>query len=251
MSDSDGGVGLGQDGVAEIDSEQPPTKRRAMGKPSAGTEDDTPKWSNPDPYSVLPPTADSDRKRKDPVKLIRKAFNLTEESQAPTSQVAANDDFISFNDAADDDDTLSEEELETMAGIIRLDLGGRPRDYAIEADIGPGGDRKRSHGDMIKGHETGPAVSAARANGCLLVEWVPRSAAHAVPWLHPGTASTLKTAFKLHREVCDFYEYVRPQPYEQLVREDLLRRLQSVASNTFPSCKQNPALLFPFLITND
>lgn len=31
---------------------------------------------------------------------------------------------------------------------------------------------------------------------------------------------------RLHREICDFYEYVRPQKHEQTVRENLLSRVQ-------------------------
>lgn len=32
---------------------------------------------------------------------------------------------------------------------------------------------------------------------------------------------------RLHREICDFYEFVRPQKYEQKIRETLLQRLQT------------------------
>lgn len=32
---------------------------------------------------------------------------------------------------------------------------------------------------------------------------------------------------RLHREICDFYDFVRPQQYEQKVREALLQRLQT------------------------
>ena len=34
--------------------------------------------------------------------------------------------------------------------------------------------------------------------------------------------------FRLHKEICDFYDFVRPQKYEQRVREDLLERLQHI-----------------------
>lgn len=33
------------------------------------------------------------------------------------------------------------------------------------------------------------------------------------------------TLFRLHKEIIDFYEWVRPQPYEEEVRADVLRRL--------------------------
>ena len=81
------------DGVSDV--VEPPTKRRAVTKDS--TEAATvPKWSNPDPYTVLPPVDEEPRKKKDVVKLIRKARIATEKEEATQNEVAANDDFISF-----------------------------------------------------------------------------------------------------------------------------------------------------------
>lgn len=36
---------------------------------------------------------------------------------------------------------------------------------------------------------------------------------------------------RLHKEICDFYEFVRPQKYEQAVRENLVQRLQTMVRN--------------------
>jgi non-canonical poly(A) RNA polymerase PAPD5/7 len=70
-----------------------------------------PKWSNPDPYTVLPPPDETTGKKRDVVKLIRKAKNQASEKAASSNAVAANDDFISFNfDDDDDDDEPSEED---------------------------------------------------------------------------------------------------------------------------------------------
>lgn len=41
---------------------------------------------------------------------------------------------------------------------------------------------------------------------------------------------------RLHKEVCDFYEFVRPQRYEQIIREDLLQRLQGAVQQHLPEC---------------
>lgn len=38
-------------------------------------------------------------------------------------------------------------------------------------------------------------------------------------------------ARRLHKEICDFYEFVRPQKFEQAVRENLLQRLQTMVRN--------------------
>lgn len=62
-----------------------------------------PKWSNPDPYTSLPPPDETQRKKKDVVQLIRKA-RVESEAQKPTAPEAA--DFISFDfsDAESDKD---------------------------------------------------------------------------------------------------------------------------------------------------
>lgn len=77
---------------------EPPSKRRALTSNSNTVTNGTsePKWSNPDPYTVLPPVDEATRKRKDVVKLIRKARREAEEIAEEHNQVAANDDFISF-----------------------------------------------------------------------------------------------------------------------------------------------------------
>ena len=72
-----------------------PSKRRALPAQSDDTSS-VPKWSNPDPYTVLPPVDESQRKRKDVVKLIRKARVAAEKGDALQNEVSANNDFISF-----------------------------------------------------------------------------------------------------------------------------------------------------------
>jgi non-canonical poly(A) RNA polymerase PAPD5/7 len=62
-----------------------------------------PKWSNPDPYTSLPPPSETTGVKKDVVKLIRKAKNQAAEKAIGNNAVAANDDFISFGDDAGDD----------------------------------------------------------------------------------------------------------------------------------------------------
>ncbi|POS83513.1 hypothetical protein EPUL_004710, partial [Erysiphe pulchra] len=53
-----------------------------------------PRWSNPDPYTALPPPDESQRKKKDVVKLIRKARVA---SESKTKLETPTDDFISFD----------------------------------------------------------------------------------------------------------------------------------------------------------
>ena len=80
-----------------------PRKRRAV-EPVVALAVDKPKWSNPDPYTALPPPDETQVKRPDFVKLIRKA-RVSATAADPLvggDAVTTNDDFISFG--ADDND---------------------------------------------------------------------------------------------------------------------------------------------------
>jgi non-canonical poly(A) RNA polymerase PAPD5/7 len=80
-----------------------PKKKQARTEVKAADGDSVPKWSNPDPYTVLPPTDESQRKKKDVVKLIRKA-RVASSSEHTTKTEAVTDDFISFDFGDDDQD---------------------------------------------------------------------------------------------------------------------------------------------------
>lgn len=66
---------------------------------------DVPKWSNPDPYSVLPPIENPSGPKKDIVQVIRKAKNDIAPRPDMTQAAAKNADFISFtfDEDADND----------------------------------------------------------------------------------------------------------------------------------------------------
>jgi len=87
-----------------------------------------PQWSNPDPYTVLPPPDESQKKRKDVVKLIRKARIAAEQDVAPSNALTANDDFISLNfenEADDVDDGSDDAELDESKGVPSAPSGPR------------------------------------------------------------------------------------------------------------------------------
>ncbi len=46
----------------------------------------------------------------------------------------------------------------------------------------------------------------------------------------------LTSSDRLHKEICEFYEFVRPQKFEQTVREALLDRLQEAVRKYLPHC---------------
>ena len=109
------------DNEESTDVVEPPTKRRAVAKESTEAAN-APKWSNPDPYTVLPPVDEEPRKKKDVVKLIRKARIAIEKEEAAQNEVAANDDFISFGN---EDQDSSEDEDYKSSGVPRAPTGPR------------------------------------------------------------------------------------------------------------------------------
>lgn len=95
ISDSDNGSG------------EPTAKRaRTTSKPASG--DSVPKWSNPDPYTALPPLEDADKKKKDMVQLIRKARVETSGARASLAAPGDDQDFLRFDSDSDDKDESEE-----------------------------------------------------------------------------------------------------------------------------------------------
>lgn len=109
MSDSDEvEMDMSDDG----DEDQQPKKKQVRNDGKAADGDSVPRWSNPDPYTALPPPDETRTKKKDVVKLIRKA-RVTSSSEH-TSKPAAADDFISF-DFSDDEEQEQDQEDDYMA----------------------------------------------------------------------------------------------------------------------------------------
>lgn len=108
LSDSEEAeMDLSNDEDEDQDSNAPKKKQaRTDGKAADG--DSVPKWSNPDPYTAVPCPAPE--KKKDMVKLIRKARVATG-LEGGNKTKAASEDFISFNDPVDD----AEEDIEEDA----------------------------------------------------------------------------------------------------------------------------------------
>ena len=138
---------------ATADIVEPPAKRRALGmtKTGLGGQENVPKWSNPDPYTVLPPINDSTRKRKDVVKLIRKARIVTEKEVAEQSQVAANDDFISLGSG--DELPVANDEASSPFPTAEMNGLGMPG--------APSGPRQFSHLQHLRDHDVQSATASA------------------------------------------------------------------------------------------
>lgn len=174
---------------ADDNEEGRPRKKRALEPASApASAPPAPKWSNPDPYTVLPPPDDSQSKKVDVVKLIRKARVSENATQAGKADaVASNEDFISFGPLGGDGGNWSAPE-DAPRGPKRHLQG---RDPAL-------GNRKRTHDDEIKNFpkKTGKPVSKFNDDGSIIPEWRVRPYESGTPWLagmeptlHVGTRS--------------------------------------------------------------
>lgn len=307
QSDSDRENGeildVGMDGNVENSGQEPPTKRRANGE----QKDDAasvPKWSNPDPYTLLPPVNETLVKKKDPVETIRKYRKTGEEKAIEINQVSANDDFISFNFEEDRSSTsLSEADADEDGGVklyaespkqsgaslsarskeassskgqrasklrrlsdsptsqprkangnhrsspaafglkqsvrnerqlIVLDIEEQYRSLVDRADHQDTslGSRKRTIDDEIKGSAFRPP-NQSKIYG-LLEDWYPTLGSNSVPWLRPSSYIDVMPGLRLHKEICDFYEFIRPQRFEEIVREELLEELRDLVRNEIP-----------------
>ena len=306
QSDSDRENGeileVGMDGNVESSGQEPPTKRRNNGeqKDDAGT---VPKWSNPDPYTLLPPVNETSGKKKDPVETIRKYRKTGEEKAVEANQVSANDDFISFNFEEDESSSnLSEADADEDGGVklyaespnqtgasSTARLRGAPSSNGRRASksrrhsspisktvrtngnqesssavLGPErsvqnerqlivldimeqyvdlvdradhqdtslGSRKRTIDDEIIGSAFRPPHQE-KIYG-LLEAWYPAHGSNPVPWLRPSEHIDVMPGLRLHKEICDFYEFIRPQRYEEIVREELLEELRHLVRNEIP-----------------
>ena len=94
--------------------EAEPASKRAKTNGDAAAAEDKPKWSNPDPYYLVPPIDESRNNRKDVVSLLRKAKVEAAKSAPAANAVSRNIDFIGFGDEED----AKEEELIKPGGII-------------------------------------------------------------------------------------------------------------------------------------
>lgn len=217
-----------------------PSKKRARMDAGDVAADSAPKWSNPDPYTALPCPDESQRKKKDVVKLIRKA--RLEEAKPATATEA--EDFISF---LSDDEEESENSPDEAPPPPPKELppppppdaptGPRtsnalppgPSSLPPKPDrSGPLGSRKRTADDVIKppDYEIQKKPSMKPAKGMLVASWMQKANEEPCPWATVDHSATSDMAFRLHKEVMDFYHYVRPRDFEQRIRDSLVENLK-------------------------
>lgn len=166
-----------------------PAPKRVRTEAEANDEaaDSVPKWSNPDPYTALPCPDEATRKKKDMVKLIRKA--RVEDVKPNTDTPPEAENFISFDSSGDEQDSRPPppSSLPPRPPPVPLadcaDVGNKSG--AVTRDTsGPLGSRKRTVDDEIKPPDYGQLKRAHTrpSKGALLPEWQPKNGEDACPW---------------------------------------------------------------------
>ncbi|RTE73714.1 hypothetical protein BHE90_011859 [Fusarium euwallaceae] len=237
--------------ISDSEETEGPSKKRAKTGDDSASGDAAPKWSNPDPYTALPCPDESTRKKRDMVKLIRKA-RVEDETAAKLAASTEAEDFISFD--LTEDESSEDEVVEVPPpprhappppppsapsgpkastgplNAVKEPLPAGPQHEALPPRDtgGPLGSRKRTAHDEIKPPDYGQLkkISTKPAKGMLLSNWQPKSSEDRCPWATVDHSATTDMAFRLHKEIIDFYEYVRPRDFEQRIRDNLVENLR-------------------------
>lgn len=244
-----------------------------------------PKWSNPDPYTALPPPETLGAPKKDIVQVIRKAKVEAASRSGDKNAVTENADFISFSfddDAGEANADMGEASLNNRPPAnapvgpassryptrLRTDVGAAqhqssapsfnpmngqlpqlPPEYAGDPPPPPPPGFVFPTDEELAQHVINDSTSKKRKRddaghqmpGDVQHQWQANDTDPA-PWCttdHSRTANTglrsidpiretdiLLINRRLHKEICDFYNFVRPYEYEEAVRRDLIARIQ-------------------------
>ncbi|KAJ4139745.1 hypothetical protein NW768_001089 [Fusarium equiseti] len=244
-----------------------PSKKRARVAKDDASGDAAPKWSNPDPYTALPCPDETTRKKMDMVQFIRKArVEAEKKNKAPATTEA--EDFISF-DLTEDEESEEEQEAPPPPPRDPPPTIAPPPPPPPNAPSGPRADidkprtavnemqearriandalgsRKRTADDVIKPPDYGQLKKATTkpSKGSLLPSWAPKVKEDPCPWDMYDHSATTNMAFRLHKEIMDFYEYVRPRDFEQRIRDNLVENLRKAMrrdGRNFASAQVHP-----------
>jgi len=214
---------------SESDVEQDASKRRKIAEPD---EPAKPKWSNPDPYTALPPTFEPDRKKTDVVQFIRKA-KVVQAQETAKNAIADNADFVSlaFSDDEEDEEPLQAAETQFHANVKELTVTPH-RSNAFEEDELPMRPPPPPKGPMNTSRKR-----KLEKMGDITYEWT-GSTSVATPWKQPTYPSTTDMNWRLHQEIMDFQAWVKPMPCEERVREHLITRIEDeLCRGIFRDCR--------------
>ncbi|KAI0101950.1 hypothetical protein F4776DRAFT_649036 [Hypoxylon sp. NC0597] len=261
---------------SDSDGAEPARKRARTSNATTKPEQDVPRWSNPDPYTALPPPDESTRKKKDMVQLIRKA-RVEAETKKPAPQIEGLD-FIScdFNDTDGVDDnsgdsmtgksqSFTNRAQGTLRGASSTTLPPNPhslpaphatysdstdrsraaegkKDNPIDLTASTSlGNRKRGIDDTIKlPKKSLKSAGKMRASGDILPQWRHKDG-NPCPWAVTDYRDTPSMATRLHKEIVDFYLWVRPRKFEEQVRGEMVENLRALIQKRWKDAE-----LYPF-----
>lgn len=271
-----------------------------------------PKWSNPDPYTVLPPVGEETRAKKtDVVQLIRKAkIAASEANGTAKNDISGNIDFVSLNFDSSDDDSESGELKEDSdddvillssnqntqkpthnATLLPRNVNGKsippipshlmgngqgqasyipttvayshqaqtqtststyvPPDTNLQANSYQSSTMELTQTSTIA-NSVSQISQASRADDRSnkrkrerLVDkpvtisslWISKNKETDSPWVTIDHSETKDMGFWLHKEVWDFYDFVKPRPHEERIRQDLVNRISRALRIRFPGCE--------------
>ena len=203
-----------------------------------------PRWSNPDPYTSIPPASQQTNERVDIVKLIRNSKPDNAAKAGETDEVKENLDFIALG-------MIPEIELERNAPENALDIPLRRQ--TGRGSIGPVSKRSRIRRGMVKCRSRNASKFGSRykRDGSVIKKWRPQSQETGTPWLE-STPPSLPIKFqlvyylcsglivllflmrtRLDYEILSFYNWVKPQDFENIVRRDLVERLKAAFQSRY------------------
>lgn len=173
--------------MAESDNDDPArsTKRARLEVDDSMPESSKARWSNPDPYTALPPPSEAAAKRTDVLKLIRKArIDASLRTETASDQA----DFISFD--MNETETSVPEILPTLPpmGVASSQPVAPTQPPAVPAPPPNGVEDgilgKRKRGDDI-GKHTGKSQMPATIYGDRFVrkEWYKSAGTSSTPWM--------------------------------------------------------------------
>jgi non-canonical poly(A) RNA polymerase PAPD5/7 len=166
-----------EDSAGEANEDNAHASKRTK-QSSAGMDGNSvPKWSNPDPYTALPPVDEPRGKKTDVVEFIRKAKVAAEQEKEKSQRndVADNVDFISFG--MDDDEStahseqLSVEDAPAAAGqAITGSMNDLPRRPPVSTSSTS---NQFSHLNNLHSMLNATPISAGNQQSSALDQWPP------------------------------------------------------------------------------
>ncbi|EOD49937.1 putative topoisomerase family protein [Neofusicoccum parvum UCRNP2] len=63
-------------------------------------------------------------------------------------------------------------------------------------------------------------------DGRVVEDWRPRAETPRAPWCTSDHSGSANMSTWLHKEISDFYDYVKPHPFEDEIRRDLVKRIE-------------------------